>query len=38
MRYSKQHVYRYLDEAIKDLSGLIFGIDGIKLHKFMRKT
>lgn len=35
MRYSRAQAYRHLEYAIKDLSGLIFGIDGIKLQKSM---
>jgi hypothetical protein len=37
MSYSCRQVARYTDEAIVDLSGLIFGIDGIKLQKSMSK-
>ena len=38
MSYSSRQIERQLNDAIEDLSGLIFGIDGIKIQNPMSKS
>lgn len=38
MSYSSRQIERYIDDAIEDISGLIFGIESLKIKKFMSKT
>ena len=36
--YSISQGYIYYNEAIKELTGLIFGVDAVKLDKFKKKS